>query len=62
MEFQVRDSSIQNSPVVPLIEHDTQPRLKNTSEEATCVNGNATATPLKDLFKTLDTSVIHSGI
>ncbi|XP_073334163.1 uncharacterized protein [Pagrus major] len=61
-EPKVTDSGTHNLPVVPLMLHYTRPRLKHTSEEAKCVNGNAAATPLKDLFKTLDTTVVHSGL
>ncbi|XP_076585753.1 uncharacterized protein LOC143320164 isoform X2 [Chaetodon auriga] len=48
-------------PAAPLTQHHTQPRLKHTSEEGERVNGSMAATPLKELFKTLDTAVFHSG-
>ncbi|XP_044044761.1 zinc finger CCCH domain-containing protein 6-like isoform X3 [Siniperca chuatsi] len=63
-ESQVRNSGTHNlpfKPVVPLMQHHTRPRLKHTSEEGKWVNGNVAATPLKDLFKTLDTTVFHFG-
>ncbi|XP_074483368.1 uncharacterized protein LOC141763026 isoform X1 [Sebastes fasciatus] len=46
-------------PVAPLMQHRTRPRQKPTSEEGMCVNGDVVATPFKDLFKTLDTTVFH---
>lgn len=62
-EAEVRDSDIHTftpfKPEVPPKQHHTQPRLKHSSEEGKGVNGNMAATPLKDLFKTLDTAVFH---
>ncbi|KAG7238222.1 hypothetical protein INR49_031137 [Caranx melampygus] len=61
---QVRKSGSHNlpfKPVVQLMQHHTQLRLARTSEERKLVNGNVADTPLKDLFKTLDTTVFHLG-
>ncbi|KAI3352237.1 hypothetical protein L3Q82_005223 [Scortum barcoo] len=61
-EPQVRNSGTNNLPLkpeVPPTQHHTRPSLKHTSEEV-CGNGNVVPTPLKDLFKTLDTT-IHFG-
>ncbi|XP_071359350.1 mucin-4-like [Trachinotus anak] len=63
-EPQVRQSGTHNlpfKPVVQLMQHHTRPRLRNTSQEEKQVNGNVAVTPLKDLFKTLDTTVFHFG-
>ncbi|XP_045902637.1 uncharacterized protein LOC123969360 isoform X1 [Micropterus dolomieu] len=63
-ESQERNSGTHNlpfKPVLPLMQHYTRSRLKYTSEEGKSVNGNMSATPLKDLFKTLDASVFHFG-
>lgn len=54
-EPQVRDSDAHNvpfSPAVPLI---------HTSEEGKRVDERAATTPLKELFKTLDTAAFHFG-
>ncbi|XP_040002027.1 uncharacterized protein LOC120800191 [Xiphias gladius] len=61
-EHQVKNSRTHNlpfKPVTQLMQRHTRPRLKNTSEERGCVNGNVAVAPLKDLFKTLDTNVFH---
>lgn len=61
-EPQVRNSGTHNLPLKPEVlptQTNTRPRLKHTSEEV-CGNGNVVPTPLKDLFKTLDTTV-HFG-
>lgn len=63
-EPQVRDSgthSLPLKPVVPLRPHQIHPSLKHTPEEGKCMNANIAATPLKDLFKTLDSAVLHIG-
>ncbi|XP_070838036.1 uncharacterized protein [Chaetodon trifascialis] len=63
-EPQGTDSDTHSSPLnpaVPLKQHHTQPRLKHTSEKGKRVSGSMAVTPLKDLFKTLDTAVFHCG-
>ncbi|XP_070783147.1 uncharacterized protein [Enoplosus armatus] len=63
-DSQVRNSGTHDlpfTPVAPPMQHHTRPRLTHTSEEGKWVNGNVAATPLKDLFKTLDTTVFHFG-
>lgn len=63
-EPQVRDPGTHNlpfKPVVPLMPHQIQPSLKHTSEEGKCMDATIAATPLKDLFKTLDSAVLHIG-
>ncbi|XP_029357772.1 flocculation protein FLO11-like isoform X2 [Echeneis naucrates] len=60
-EIWVRNSDINNMPFKPVIQHHPQTRQKMTSEEGKQVNGNLTITPLKNLFKSLDTTVFHLG-
>ncbi|CAB1438840.1 unnamed protein product, partial [Pleuronectes platessa] len=63
-EPQVRNSGTHNSPFRPvtqLTQHHVRPSLKNNSEEGKWGNGNLSVTPLKDLFKTLDTTVFNLG-
>ncbi|XP_035023653.2 uncharacterized protein LOC118116255 isoform X2 [Hippoglossus stenolepis] len=63
-EPQVRNSGTHNlpfRPVTQLTQHHVRPRLNNSSEEGKWGNGNVSVTPLKDLFKTLDTTVFNVG-
>ncbi|XP_062420625.1 uncharacterized protein LOC119218208 isoform X2 [Pungitius pungitius] len=48
-------------PVVPPRQRHARPQRKPASEGAPRVNGDVPVTPLKDLFKTLETTVFHFG-
>ncbi|XP_023269469.1 uncharacterized protein LOC111660422 [Seriola lalandi dorsalis] len=63
-EPQVRKSGTHNlpfKPAVQLMQRHNRQRLKHTLEEGKRENGKVAVTPLKDLFKSLDTSVFHLG-
>ncbi|XP_019940053.2 uncharacterized protein [Paralichthys olivaceus] len=63
-EPQVRSSGTHNlpfRPVTQLMQHHVRPRMKNSSEEGKWENRNVAIPPLKDLFKTLDTTVFNLG-
>ncbi|XP_054460403.1 uncharacterized protein LOC129095846 [Anoplopoma fimbria] len=63
-EPKVRNSGTHNMPCKPatsLMQHHTRPRQEHASEEVQRVNGDVVVTPLKDLFKTLETPVFHFG-
>ncbi|XP_059185304.1 uncharacterized protein LOC131968432 isoform X2 [Centropristis striata] len=61
VEPEVRNSGTHNLPCKPLMQHHSQQRQKQSSEEGKSVNGSVVATPLKDLFKTLEPAGFHFG-